>query len=56
MAEHKTDSANKNQPDPGKTPSHPQTDEQKGAGPINDPGSGVAKEDGSKGADNMGRA
>ena len=52
MAEHETDSE---KPDADETPPHLQTDDEKGAGPINDPGSGVSKEDGSEGGDNMGR-
>jgi hypothetical protein len=53
MAEHDTES---DKPDPADTPPHLQTDDQKGAGPINDPGSGVSKEDGPDGDDNMGAA
>jgi hypothetical protein len=43
-------------PDAAETRPHLQTEDQKGAGPINDPGSGVGKEDGSDDSDNMGRA
>ncbi|WP_297506948.1 hypothetical protein [uncultured Caulobacter sp.] len=43
-------------PDTADTPPHLQTEDQKGAGPINDAGSGVSQEDGGEDPDNMGRA
>jgi hypothetical protein len=53
MAKHDTES---DKPDTGQTPPHLQTEDQKGAGPITDPGSGVNKQDGADDSDNMGRA
>lgn len=41
---------------PSQRPPPPETGDEKGAGPINDPGSGVSEEDGSEDPDNMGRA